>query len=244
MSKNMKGVALESSIHGSFMYKHQRLIQGYQKLEKESEAAKNKLEFMKQRKLTLLAEVRFLQQRHTHLLEMKLQNSTPKRGENMKEKGSSSKKSTLKLKESHVNQKEKKKNRKDSFFKNKNTGFNHPSEVLNLKEKERLFVGEDVNFQKKLGFDLNQMDISYPVREEAMQIKAPVFDLNLKLGEEEDLQESYDVSKCEEPNNIFSGGNEDQLNDLKLSICRNVETVPSRTGKRKISWQDQVALKV
>ncbi|KAH7674964.1 GrpE nucleotide exchange factor coiled-coil-containing protein [Dioscorea alata] len=33
-------------------------------------------------------------------------------------------------------------------------------------------------------------------------------------------------------------------NELKLSICRDVGTSGNRVGKRKISWQDQVALRV
>lgn len=33
-------------------------------------------------------------------------------------------------------------------------------------------------------------------------------------------------------------------NDLKLSICRDVGKGVNRAGKRKITWQDQVALKV
>lgn len=33
-------------------------------------------------------------------------------------------------------------------------------------------------------------------------------------------------------------------NDLKLLICRDVGNGVNRSGKRKIRWQDQVALKV
>lgn len=40
------------------------------------------------------------------------------------------------------------------------------------------------------------------------------------------------------------GINEEQQNDLKLSICRNAGEGSSRAGKRKISWQDPVALRV
>lgn len=38
--------------------------------------------------------------------------------------------------------------------------------------------------------------------------------------------------------------NEEQHNDIKLSVCRNIGEGSSRAGKRKISWQDQVALRV
>ena len=33
-------------------------------------------------------------------------------------------------------------------------------------------------------------------------------------------------------------------NDLKLSVCRDVGTSSNPSSKRKISWQDQVALRV
>lgn len=33
-------------------------------------------------------------------------------------------------------------------------------------------------------------------------------------------------------------------NDLMLSVCRNAGEGQSRAGKRKISWQDPVALRV
>lgn len=35
---------------------------------------------------------------------------------------------------------------------------------------------------------------------------------------------------------------EDDQNDLKLSLCRNAGEGSSRVGKRKLSWQDSVAL--
>lgn len=40
------------------------------------------------------------------------------------------------------------------------------------------------------------------------------------------------------------GLNEEQHNDIKLSVCRNLGEGSSRVGKRKITWQDQVALRV
>jgi hypothetical protein len=40
------------------------------------------------------------------------------------------------------------------------------------------------------------------------------------------------------------GGSAELHNDMKLSACRNVGNGSSRAGKRKITWQDQVALRV
>ena len=43
----------------------------------------------------------------------------------------------------------------------------------------------------------------------------------------------------------FEEQRKEQHNDLKLSMCRNVgDGSTSRSGKRKISWQDPVALRV
>lgn len=67
--------------------------------------------------------------------------------------------------------------------------------------------------------------------------------------EEEELQYNADPFSIEEPKRsslIKSGNSDDQVNnnDMKLSACRSVGTGPNRSGKRKITWQDQVALRV
>lgn len=43
---------------------------------------------------------------------------------------------------------------------------------------------------------------------------------------------------------LLRGGNDEQHNDMKLLVCRNIGNGPNRAGKRKITWQDQVALRV
>lgn len=51
--------------------------------------------------------------------------------------------------------------------------------------------------------------------------------------EEDEVQEGLEDQRKE------------QQNDLMLSICRNVgDGSTNRSGKRKISWQDPVALRV
>lgn len=67
----------------------------------------------------------------------------------------------------------------------------------------------------------------------------------LQREEEEEVQvnvESVGVEQQQQQQmkSVIRGGNDDQLSDMKLSVCRN----PNRAGKRKISWQDQVALRV
>lgn len=68
------------------------------------------------------------------------------------------------------------------------------------------------------------------------------------MEEEEEVQNDYELmTKFEEPKKggLMKAGNEDQTNtDMKLSLCRNAGEGSSRIGKRKISWQDPVALRV
>ncbi|KAF5759855.1 hypothetical protein HanXRQr2_Chr16g0746391 [Helianthus annuus] len=105
-------------------------------------------------------------------------------------------------------------------------------------------LGRNVNLY---GVDLNQRVIgnnSFPVTEfvqkengvsgekPLVQARAPIFDLN-QISMEEEVQESFDDQRKE------------QQNDLMLSVCRNVgDGSTNRSGKRKISWQDPVALRV
>lgn len=63
--------------------------------------------------------------------------------------------------------------------------------------------------------------------------------------EEEELLGSTEPLRIEEPKRMTQRGvSEEQHNDIKLSVCRNVGNGSNRTVKRKISWQDQVALRV
>lgn len=63
--------------------------------------------------------------------------------------------------------------------------------------------------------------------------------------EEEELQFSGEPWRVEELKKTSArGGSDEQLNDMKLAACRSVGNGSNRTGKRKISWQDQVALRV
>ena len=63
--------------------------------------------------------------------------------------------------------------------------------------------------------------------------------------EEEELQLNSEPMMVEEPKRSAQRViSDEQHNDIKLSVCRNVGDGSNRTGKRKISWQDQVALRV
>lgn len=63
--------------------------------------------------------------------------------------------------------------------------------------------------------------------------------------EDEDFQTNDEVVKYEESRrSLMRHPNDEVQNDLMLSICRNAGEGSSRVGKRKISWQDPVALRV
>ena len=63
--------------------------------------------------------------------------------------------------------------------------------------------------------------------------------------EEEELLGNTEPTKIEEPKrNTLRCMSEELHNDIKLSVCRNVGNGSSKTVKRKISWLDQVALRV
>ncbi|CAI9098803.1 OLC1v1035511C2 [Oldenlandia corymbosa var. corymbosa] len=99
MSKKMKKVAVLEAPQlpvyedAKTRMKHQALLQDYQDLQKEVNDIKNKLDSAKDRKLRLLAEVRFLRRRHKHLIEMKSLGYSQVAPPNVGRKGSESSKS-------------------------------------------------------------------------------------------------------------------------------------------------------
>ncbi|XP_052200395.1 uncharacterized protein LOC127806874 [Diospyros lotus] len=298
MSRKVKAVALNSSPFGPFedakaRFRHQTLVQDYRELHKETEAVRSKLEVMKQRKLTLLAEVGFLRRRHKYLLKNKA--AKPHQGQEfvqpkiIESQQKNTKKKNYGRKEAKlrkvapivdVNQKERKDSahrnpspildldEKDRVLTGKEASFRSRTSVFDLNWNERTYGGMDANFRNPipildldqmerfysrketssrnpaLSFDLNQMERAYIGREDTAQNRAHLFDLNQISGEEE-LEDNYEPMRMEEQKTfLVRGGTEEHLNDLKLSICRNVGNGSNRAGKRKISWQDQVALKV
>lgn len=142
------------------------------------------------------------------------------------------------------------------------------STVSSLKHKARVYSGKEVLLQKAApAFDLNQNDRSFagngfvssstmPVfdlnqetghggKDVVLPSRAPVIDLNeISMGEEEPQANSEPVNFEEPTRGLIQNMNDDQHRDLKLSICRNVGEGTSRVEKRKISWQDPVALRV
>ncbi|KAL9154579.1 hypothetical protein ABFS82_10G125100 [Erythranthe guttata] len=112
--------------------------------------------------------------------------------------------------------------------------------ILGRNQNERMLFGaNDAVLRKSIAaFDLNQDS----GKEASLPSKAPIFDLNeISTGDEDIQQSNYEAVK----KSLMRGVNEEEQNELKLSImCRNGGEGSSRVGKRKISWQDPVALRV
>ncbi|XP_031249663.1 uncharacterized protein LOC116107531 [Pistacia vera] len=262
--KKMKGVvggaSMEKSRGPSFSvykdprarFRHQSLMQDYEELLKETEAMKKKLQMMKQKKLTLSSEVEFLKRRHKFLIENQSPNSAAQRnavqasnskiqGKKMaKERNYSRKESALPRPPLgfDLNQKGKIYHEKEATLRNLVPGFD-------LNQKLKTYYRKELPLQNPTQvLDLNKKERFYNRKEAAMN-STPVFDLNQISQEEEELQFSGEQWRIEElRKGSARGGSDEQLNDMKLSACRNVGTGANRTGKRKISWQDQVALRV
>ncbi|KAA8522856.1 hypothetical protein F0562_009279 [Nyssa sinensis] len=301
MSKKMKGVAFDSSPYGVYedakaRFKHQTLIQDYQELQKEAAAVGNKLETMKHRKLTLLAEVRFLRRRYKYLLKSRSaktsqeqelvppQNFQPKSKKIVKVRIHNKKETTLQKTApiSDLNQKERISggkqaalrnatpvfdiNQKEKIYSGKETSLRNPTQLFDLSQKERMYGGKEAIFRNPslyvdlnekdriyngkeaalqnsaLVFDLNQKERTYNGKEAAVQNRTPFIDLNQISREEEELQDCEPLRIEEAKKSLIRS--DEQHNDLKLSICRNAGNGSNRAAKRKISWQDQVALRV
>ncbi|KAM3269975.1 hypothetical protein P3S67_029881 [Capsicum chacoense] len=141
--------------------------------------------------------------------------------------------------------------------------------VSSLKHTSRVHSGKEVLLRKAAPpFDLNQNDRSFAGNSSISRSTTPVFDLNqetghggkdvvlpsrapvidlneISVGEEEPPQANFEPLNFEEPKRgLIQNTNDDQHKDLKLSLCRNVGEGTSRVEKRKISWQDPVALRV
>ncbi|KAI3446730.1 hypothetical protein Pfo_003395 [Paulownia fortunei] len=126
----------------------------------------------------------------------------------------------------------------------KKTLSRNPTPVLDLNQKERTHANDTALRITNVAFDLNQ-DNSPSGKEMSLPGRAPIFDLNEISTGDEDFQSNVEAVKFEEvKKSLMRGPNDEVQSDLMLSVCRNAGEGPSRVGKRKISWQDPVALRV
>ncbi|KAF9662733.1 hypothetical protein SADUNF_Sadunf18G0085000 [Salix dunnii] len=258
--KKMKGVAAAAAMNSPspsyatiyedprIMLKHQSLMQDYEELYKETEAKKRKLQMMRQKKLTLMAEVRFLRRRYKFLTQNKSKKAPKERSfvqpQNLvaasknlkKEKSYSVNNAALRppVPRFDLNQKGKVCIEREAILRNS-------TPIFDLNQKQMTHIGKEAALRKTATIpDLNQKERIYRGKEAKVQNNTPIFDLNEISREEEELQVNGDMLRAEELKIISVKGGGDELNnDMKLSACRNVGNGSSRAGKRKITWQDQ-----
>ncbi|OAY74133.1 hypothetical protein ACMD2_14199 [Ananas comosus] len=95
------------------------------------------------------------------------------------------------------------------------------------------------------------IDRKYIVAEAPSTSNSGVLDLNQvsfpviaeKNSEGMDYKVDREPLNIEKPKERIVDGST-VVNDIKLSVCRDLGNNSNRVGKRKITWQDQVALKV
>ncbi|XP_049414193.1 uncharacterized protein LOC125876943 [Solanum stenotomum] len=134
---------------------------------------------------------------------------------------------------------------KSRVYSGKEMLLRNAAPAFDLNQNDRLFAGNGfVSRSTTPVFDLNQ-ETGHVGKDVVLPSRAPVIDLNeISIGEEEP-QANFEPLNIEEPKRgLILNINDDQHRDLKLSICRNVGEGTSHVEKRKISWQDPVALRV
>ncbi|PPD78095.1 hypothetical protein GOBAR_DD24981 [Gossypium barbadense] len=123
--------------------------------------------------------------------------------------------------------------------KTKETTLAHPSPMFDLNQKQQKVFSEkeEVTLRTSLpALDSYQKERPYSEKEATARSMAPT--------EEEEVQASNNSMGVEElKRSSLRIGSDEQHNDIKLSACWNTGNGPNRVGKRKITWQDQVALK-
>ncbi|KAE8668547.1 hypothetical protein F3Y22_tig00112293pilonHSYRG00145 [Hibiscus syriacus] len=256
----MKGVvaAIEYSpcamyVDQRMRFKHQSLLQDFEDLHMETDAMRKKLQKMKERRLTLSAEVRFLR-RHKFLMQNRSSsieaswnfvqppNTVVRSKSNVKEKNSTGRGSSLRRLAMSFGLSQKRKT-----YSEKEASFIHHSHMFDLNQKQHKNIngkGDALLQRSSPILDLNQRERLYGGREATAQTMKPIFDLK-QISREEELQSMDNSKRIEEfKKSTIRIPCDWQHNDIKISTCRNTGNGPNRVGKRKISWQDQVALRV
>lgn len=258
--KKMKGVVSMEPPYEVYqdqraMFRHQSLLQDYQDLHKETEAMKRKLQATKQKKLMLEDEVRFLRQRYKYLLKHPIPKPQPKqvvkpqklkihapvisKGKNSNRKEPTRKEPMRPLLPSHLNPT----GRISSVAE---VPLQKTGHMFDLNQNARSSSKKDassIHSSASPVLDLNHKERIHSSKEATKKSVTPFFDLNQISREEEELQGNSESVRIEEPKRSTQRVTGDD-HDIKLAACRSVGDGANRTGKRKISWQDQVALRV
>ncbi|XP_028794003.1 uncharacterized protein LOC114749636 [Neltuma alba] len=233
-------------------YRHQCLLQDYEELERETEVMRRKLQILKQKKLMLSTEVRFCRQRCRYLMRNPSSKLQPRQDVSplhnpkiqasivSKNRKYSRKETSL---QSRIASRSYAKERVSDGVEGKSQ---KPARVFDLNQNARSLTGKDaffINSSAQL-FDLNQNDRIHSGKDLTKK-SISLFDLNQISVEEEELMGDIENMKSEEPKrSARKGACNEEHGDIKLSGCRSMGNGSNRTRKRKISWQDQVALRV
>ncbi|PIN08229.1 hypothetical protein CDL12_19186 [Handroanthus impetiginosus] len=271
MSKKGKGVVVLDSTtpyrvgvyeDAKARMKYQTLMQDYQELQKEVDVMRSNLQAGKQRKIILAAEVRFLRRRYEYFVKTETMNSSQKQklvqAPNLLKQTKHMKDLSRKVPEPKLKKKHcigngamqngstvlSDLNHNGRIATGKKTSAWNAAPAFDLNQKERMHVNDTSLRNTIVPLDLNQDD-NPSGKETSLPNRAHVFDLNEISTGEEDFQSNAEALKFEEvKKSSMRGPTNEAQNELKLSIFRNAGEGPSRVGKRKISWQDPVALRV
>lgn len=250
----MKRVAFDSSSHVSYedaraRIKHQTLLQDFMELQQETQAQRNNLTALKRKKLTLQAEVRFLRQRYKFLINNK--SPTPQQqlfAKSQPTQVRKSKKEKVNFKNQATLHNIDKKKAPQSITQSPEFDLNLGNS-LHVKEQsvQRAIANQRVRIN---GPKINPFLESTPKvnlfrSQEPVGQKKPVIDLNQICREEEELQD-----QCEPFDHPTKGLIRNVIDEHQMNVrFRNVPDGSGLRGqqpplKRKISWQDPVALSV
>lgn len=213
----------------------------------ETDSIRDKLDAIKQRKLILLAEVRFLRLRHKDLLEANYQTTTIQQQNLKKTNSKSNPKSSRQL---PIRKDKGVKISNNNNNSNKTRKMDHASSSAALKPFHFAKPKEKKgNKPAAMNFDSSKERLIS--KDGSVHDKVPFFDLNQISREELEFQDEEEKPKrIEEMKRSVAmtrEGTDEHGNELKLAMCRSMGNGNHRTsggGKRKISWQDPVALKV
>ncbi|CAN0838342.1 hypothetical protein LINGRAHAP2_LOCUS2106 [Linum grandiflorum] len=232
-------------------FKRQSLMQDYDELFKETEAKRQRIEVMRKKKATLMAEVKFLRRKFNHLTENQIPQN-PKPDQSLSQSQMKSKKvrnkGTMNSISHDLSQPALR------FDSNRKGRVMHSGKELIKRDSVDLKKKQKMSHKGRREAALRNSgmipDLNVKERKDAqVGNNAPFFDLNQISMEEEELQSNAEmmITMKEEPKmiNSLGGGIEEHVHkDVKLLVCRNLGNGSSRGGKRKISWQDPVALRV
>lgn len=142
-------------------------------------------------------------------------------------------------------------------FNAKDASFLSSAPVLDTNIKDRIRSGKEATKRSTITpfFDLNQISVITNCLFDAT-LALLVYGCFIAVGlylhlflmqqrEEEELLVDFEPMKGDEPRRSSQrGASDEQHGDIKLLACRNIGNGSIRTGKKKISWQDQVELRV